>query len=107
MEYLTERVNTLEQRVDIADEARRRELNDIKGAIEGLTKSIGDFAAQLLSQNTRNDIQDMELCEIRKQVRDVIGDMMTRGAVKTTQFGGVGAVVWVLFEVAQKYWGKS
>lgn len=121
MDQLTERVKHLEDRADYADEARQdlersllEELGEIKGAIHGLTKSVGDFAQQLLSQNTRNDLQDTELAELRTEVRKLVkeylDDLKARAASigkGAGVMGGIGTVLWAVAELVRHFGGGA
>lgn len=81
-------------------------------ATEDLTQAVKDQGQQLLSQTTRNDLQDTELAELRTQVRGFVRDYLTEIKERAKDAGKTGGkaatvfgIIYAIFELWQKFGG--
>lgn len=116
MDAIEKRLTIVEERHDRADQARRElekslldKLTAIEEAIKALTSVVQSQGQALTSQEQRNNLQDAEVAELRKHVREIVRDVLSSGAVTAGKaggaVGGVLAFLWAVFEVWVKYGG--
>lgn len=116
------RLQTLERMAAEASEERAKTNQSLKHlerlgeqqleATQHLTQAVKDQGQQLLSQNTRNDLQDTELAELRKHSRAFTREYLTELKERAKDVGKTGGkgftvlgLLYAVFELWQKFGG--